>query len=66
LLRHKCDINARNNFGQDAVILSCLKKDTESLKILLKNGADANTKDLLGLSPMDYSVEQGIKLFFPK
>ncbi len=52
LIKHGADVKATGKNGENALILSCMRGHTELVKTLVKKGANPNSKDSSGLSPL--------------
>lgn len=57
LLRAGADINGTNSDGKTALHQAVIKKNIESVKFLLENGANVNIKDINGNNPINYAVQ---------
>ncbi|XP_051154458.1 BRCA1-associated RING domain protein 1-like [Leptopilina boulardi] len=53
------DINKKNKRGETPLHQACVKKQIETVKILLDNGANPNTKDNANWTPLQESVYKG-------
>jgi ankyrin repeat protein len=56
LLNRGQDINARNERGETAFSFACANNALRSAKLLASRGADINTVDAGGGSPLDWAV----------
>lgn len=59
LLGEKCDVNARNNAGQTALMMASLFGRMAQIGMLLKAGADAGLADKSGRTAADVARAQG-------
>jgi ankyrin repeat protein len=59
LLKEKCDVNARNNAGQTALMMASLFGRTAQIDMLLKAGADPSLVDASGRSATSVAQAQG-------
>lgn len=59
LLEEKCDVNARNNAGQTALMMASLFGRTAQIDMLLKAGADKTLVDNAGRSAAGVAAAQG-------
>lgn len=55
----KCDINIINNSGSSALSWAALNGQKEVVSILIKNGANVNTKNNLGKTPSEEAYDSG-------
>ncbi len=56
------DINAQNNSGSVAIHCAALTGNLNSIKFLLKRGANINIRDKEGLSALDYAMKYDLTL----
>lgn len=49
--------------GQSPTHLACLRQDMDSLRILMSAGANPNTEDRLGITPLAYCISNGMEKF---
>lgn len=54
LLKHKMNINARDEKKRTPLMLSCASKNAQKVEFLLKNGARTDLKDISGKTFFDY------------
>ena len=59
LLAEKCDVNARNNAGQTALMMAALFSRPAQIDMLLKAGADPAITDASGRSAASVAHVQG-------
>jgi ankyrin repeat protein len=59
LLKAGCDVNARNNAGQTALMMASLFNRTRQVEMLLAAGADRTIKDGAGRSASSVAADQG-------
>ena len=60
LLEHGADVNVRYKKNRcTPLIYSIIKQPIECIKLLIENGADINTEDDLGYSPLLYACKRG-------
>jgi ankyrin repeat protein len=58
-VKAKADVEAKNNFGQTALMLAAREGRTQQLDALIKNGAKVNAKDEDGWSPLMLAAFNG-------
>ncbi|ODM94644.1 Ankyrin repeat and protein kinase domain-containing protein 1 [Orchesella cincta] len=63
LLKKECNMHQCNGLGQSPIHLACLKQDIDSLRILISAGANPNTVDRLGITPLGYCISNGMEKF---
>lgn len=63
LLKNGCDKDQCNDMGQSPTHLACLRQDIDSLRILMSAGANPNTADRLGITPLAYCISNGMEYF---
>ncbi len=59
LLKAGCDVNARNNAGQTALMMASLFNRTRQVDMLLAAGADRTIQDAAGRSASSVAADQG-------
>lgn len=59
LLKAGCDVNARNNAGQTALMMAALFNRTAQVDMLLAAGADRAIQDAAGRSASSVAADQG-------
>ncbi len=59
LLKAGCDVNARNNAGQTALMMASLFNRTRQVDMLLATGADRTIQDAAGRSASSVAADQG-------
>ncbi|CCW19078.1 Ankyrin [Sphingobium indicum BiD32] len=59
LLKEKCDVNARNNAGQTALMMAALFGRTKQIDLLLAAGADPAIADASGRTAAVVAATQG-------
>lgn len=59
LLKEKCDVNARNNAGQTALMMASLFARAKQIELLLAAGASADILDTSGRSAQSVARSQG-------
>ncbi|WP_083671792.1 ankyrin repeat domain-containing protein [Sphingomonas montana] len=59
LLKAGCDVNARNNAGQTALMMAALFNRTKQVEMLLAAGADRAIRDAAGRSASSVAADQG-------
>jgi len=59
LLKEKCDVNARNNAGQTALMMASLFGRSQQMALLLAAGAKADIVDAAGRSAASVARAQG-------
>ena len=62
LIKHGADMNCiSENTGKTLLNAAIVRHDLAKIKILVKAGANVNTKDINGLSPLHLSAQDGYK-----
>lgn len=51
-------VEDKNEFGDQALHLACVRGDLEDIKVLVSAGADINATGENGFTPLHYAVEQ--------
>ena len=59
LLEQNVDVNAKDNYGQTALMLAEGEGHTEIVEILIDNGADVNAKDIYGKTALMWAAING-------
>lgn len=60
LLKHGADVNAKNRYGDCALIDTCILGDFETSKVLLSHGANANVLSTALETPLLCAVRTGV------
>lgn len=63
LLKKGCDMDQCNDMGQNPIHLACLRQDIDSLRLLISAGANPNSVDRLGITPLAYCISNGMERF---
>lgn len=59
LLDNGADVNAKNTFGNTALMLAAEKKRTEVVRLLLRRGADVHAANNRGRTALDMATRKG-------
>jgi len=59
LLDNGADVNAKNTFGNTALMLAAEKKRTDVVRLLLRRGADVHTTNKRGRTALSMATRQG-------
>lgn len=59
LLKRGADVNARNNYGDTALMRACWDRSGAAVEMLIEHGADVNAKDKEGRTALQWARIKG-------